>query len=152
MQKNSFRTMILKSLVLVSFLSFAGWAKSAQGIWTESLNQGDLKYFIDMQNAQLHISCPTSGGTAKAMSNVSLIINGKEASKFELIVGFYSFDVPFDAGSRLGSDQFKVLMTELKKYDAIVKFRDTTIVFPKSNAAKVIPNVNSKDFFCNTSF
>ena len=152
MQKNSFQTMILKALVLVGILSVAGLAKSAQGIWTEGLDQGKLEYFIDNQTAQLHISCLTSSSLAEEKSNVSLIINGKQAPKFELIVGFYSFDVPFDANSRLGSDNFKILMTELKKYDAIVKFRDTTIVFPKSNADKVIPKVNSNEFFCKTSF
>ena len=122
MQKISFKPMILKSLVLVGLLSVVGLAKSAQGIWIEDLSQGNLEYFIDNQTAQLHISCPTSSGSAKAMSNVALIINGKQAPKFELIVGFYSFDVPFDANSRLGSDNFKLLMTELKKHDAIVNF------------------------------
>lgn len=152
MQIVSLKTKLLKSLVLVGFLSVAGLAKSAQGIWIEGLSQGNLEYFIDNQTAQLHISCPTSSGSAKAMSNVALIINGKHAPKFELIVGFYSFDVPFDANSSLGSDNFKLLMTELKKHDAIVKFRDTTIVFPKSNAAKIIPKINSNEFFCNTAF
>lgn len=152
MQKISFKPMILKSLVLVGLLSVVGLAKSAQDIWIESFGQGNIEYFIDNQTAQLHISCPTRSGSADAMSNVALIINGKEATKFELIVGFYSFDVPFDAKSRMGADNFKVLMTELRKNDAIVKFRDTTIVFPKSNASKVIPKVNSNDFVCNTSF
>jgi hypothetical protein len=152
MLKNSFKTMVLKSLVLVGFLSVTGLAQSAQDIWIEGLGQGNLEYFITNQTAQLHISCSTTSSLPETKSNVALIIDGKQAPKFELIVGFYSFDVPFDANSRLGSDNFKILMTELKKYDAIVKFRDTTIVFPKSNAANVFPQVNSKDFVCKTSF
>ena len=111
MQKISFKPMILKSLVLVGLLSVVGLAKSAQDIWIESFGQGNIEYFIDNQTAQLHISCPTSSSLVEAKSNVSLIINGKQAPKFELIVGFYSFDVPFDANSRLGSENFKLLMT-----------------------------------------
>lgn len=152
MQKITFTTIILKSLVLVGFLSVAGFAQSAQGVWTEGFGQGNLEYFIDNKTARLYISCPTSDGSADAMSGVSLTVNGKEVTKFELIVGSYSFDGPFEAASRVDSDNFKVLMTELRKNNATVKFKNTTIVFPKSNAAKVIPKVNSKDFVCNTSF
>lgn len=152
MKKNTPPSMLLKSLVLVGFLSVAGLAQSAQGIWIEGFGQGNLEYFIDNKTARLYISCPTSDGSADAMSGVSLTINGKEVKKFKIIVGAYDYDGPFDADSRVDSDNFKSLLTELRKSDAIVKINNTTIVFPKSNAAKVIPKVNSKAFECNTSF
>lgn len=142
----------LKTLVLIYCLTLAGFAKSAQGIWIEGFGQGNLEYFIDNKTARLYIGCPTSDGLAGTVSGVSLTINGKEVNQFKLYVGAYDFEAPFDADSRVGSDNFKVLMTELRKHDAIVKFNNTTIVFPKSNAAKVIPKVSSKGFRCNTSF
>ena len=152
MKKNTFQTTLLKSLVLVGFLSVAGFAQSAQGIRIEGFGQGNLEYFIDNKTARLYISCPTSDGSADAMSGVSLTINGKEVKQFKLTVGAYDYDGPFDAESRVGADNFKSLLTELRKSDAIVKVNNTSIVFLKSNAAKVIPKVNSKTFQCNTGF
>lgn len=84
MQKIAFTTIISKSLVLVGFLTFAGFAQSAQGVWIEGFGQGNLEYFIDNKTARLYISCPTSDCSADAMSGVSLTVNGKEVTKFEL--------------------------------------------------------------------
>ena len=84
MKKNTPPSLLLKSLVLVAFLSIAGLAQSAQGIWTEGFGQGNLEYFIDNKTARLYISCPTSDCSADAMSGVSLTVNGKEVTKFEL--------------------------------------------------------------------
>ncbi len=81
MLKNSFKTMVLKSLVLVGFLSVTGLAQSAQDIWIIGLGDGNLEYFITNQTAQLHISCPTTSSLPETKSNVALIIDGKQGKR-----------------------------------------------------------------------
>lgn len=133
-------------LATVSTLSVA-----AEGRWTEGFGQGNLEYFIDKQGASLHIGCPTKDGSADASSDVNLYIlhTMQPVQKFIIKVNGLTFDAPFSTSSRVGANNFITLLEALRKGDAVVEVGKKRIVFPKSNAAKVIPVYGHKDFECN---
>lgn len=123
---------------------------AAQGRWTEGFGQGNFEYFIDHGGMRLYIGCATQEGSADSPSNVSLsnLKNGQEVQKFTINVNGVSYDGPFSADSRVGTNNFISLLENLRKGNAVVKFGQTSIKFSKSNAAKVIP-VYGKKFSCN---
>lgn len=123
---------------------------AAEGRWTEGYGQGNLEYFIDQQGMQLHIGCPTKEGSADAASSVSLrrLSDGKESKKFTISVNGINYDAPFDADSRVGTQNFLSLLEGLRKGNAVIKDGNRSITFPKSNAATVVP-VYGKKFSCN---
>ena len=126
---------------------------AAQGLWTEGFGQGNLEYFIDQDGVRLYIGCPTKDGSADSPSSVSLsqLSNGKDIQKFTINVNGISYDGPFSADSRVGDNNFLSLLENLRKGDAVAKFGERSIKFPKSNAVKVIPT-HGKRFSCNMSF
>lgn len=133
--------------LLLSTSSLAG-----EGRWTEGFGQGNFEYLIDQKGVRLIIGCPTRDGSADAYSSVSLsrASDGRNLGRFTLSVGGLTFDGPFEADSRVGDNNFLELLKQLRRADATVKFQGKTIVFPKSNAAKVIPAFR-KGFACNLS-
>lgn len=135
---------LLASLCLNTF--------AAQGRWTEGYAQGNLEYFIDQGGMRLNIACPTQEGSADTPSSVSLssLKNGQDVQNFTIKVNGVSYDGPFSADSRVGENNFLSLLQNLRKGDAVVKFGQTSVKFPKSNAAKVVP-VHGKKFSCNLS-
>jgi len=139
--------------ILVSILSLPVIA--AEGRWTEGFGQGNLEYFIDMQGFRLYIGCPTQMGSADSQSSVSLskITNESETeiSQFTVTVDGITYDGPFSADSRAGDNNFISFLEGIRKGDAVVKFGTSTVTFPKSNASKVVPIFESKDFSCNMS-
>lgn len=143
-----------KITIWLVLIVLCGPAFSAENQWTEGYGQGNLEYFIDKQGFRLYIGCPTQDGSADEVSSVSLIkINdSSEIDQFKITVNGITFDAPFSADSRVGDNNFIALLENLRKGDAIVKFGKKTVIFPKSNAAKVIPVFGQKDFSCNTSF
>jgi len=56
---------------------------------------------------------------------------------------------PFDANSRVGANNFLILLNALRKSNSVVKFEGKNVSFPKSNAAKVLPRYGTKQFVCN---
>jgi hypothetical protein len=124
---------LLASLYLNAF--------AAQGRWTEGYGQGNFEYFIDQGVMRLYIGCPTQNGSADALSNVTVsnLKNDQEVQNFAIKVNGVSYDGPFTAGSRVDSDNFRSLLENLRKGNAVVTFGQTSVKFPKSNAAKVIP-------------
>jgi len=127
-------------------------AFAAEGKWIEGYGQGNLEYFIDAKGVRLYIACPTQDGSADTPSGVSLsfLNNGKDIEKFTIEVNGFSYEGPFETGSRVGDNNFLSLLENLRKADAVVKFSKTSVKFPKSNAAKVVP-VYGKKFSCNLS-
>ncbi|MBK1889295.1 hypothetical protein Undi14_04565 [Undibacterium sp. 14-3-2] len=125
-------------------------AFAAEGRWTQGYGQGNLEYFIDQKGMQLYIGCPTQNGSAEAASSVSLrrLSDNKEIKQFTIIVNGISYDAPFDADSHVGAQNFLSLLDGLRKTNAVVKFGNQSMTFPKSNAATVIP-VYGKKFECN---
>ena len=123
---------------------------AAEGRWTEGFGQGNLEYFIDSQGLRLHIGCPTKDGSADAPSSVSLqrLSDHRDFTSFTLTVKGATFDGPFDAESRVGTNNFLALIKALRQDDATVKVGSKVVKFPKSNAAKVIPAYGKK-FECN---
>lgn len=143
----------IKKLVFGAIFALACTsAFSAQGRWTEGFGQGNLEYFIDQNGMRLNIACPTQEGSADSPSGVSLsyLNNGKEVENFTVEVNGVSYVGPFSADSRVGENNFLSLLENLRKADAVVKFGKTSVKFPKSNAAKVVP-VFGKKFSCNLS-
>jgi hypothetical protein len=138
-------------IIAVTGLLIAMPVVAAEGRWTEGTGQGNLEYFIDKQGFTLYIGCPTQDGSADAYSSVSL--NRKNdfssISSFKILVNGLEFDGPFEANSRVGTNNFLELLNSLRKSDATVKFSGKTITFPKSNASKVIPVSGKKGFECN---
>lgn len=123
---------------------------AADGKWTEGYGQGNLEYFIDQQGMRLMIGCPTEDSGLEMSSSLSLsrVSDGKEVPAFTVTVSGMTFDGPFDAGSRVGANNFLALLERLRKDNAVVKVGNKTLVFQKSNAAKVLP-VYGKKFPCN---
>lgn len=123
---------------------------AAEGRWTEGFGQGNLEYFIDAQGLRLYIGCPTKDGSADASSSVSLqrLSDHRDFTSFTLTVKGATFDGPFDAESRVGTNNFLALLKALRQDDATVKVGTKVVKFPKSNAAKVIPAYGKK-FECN---
>ena len=128
-----------------------GPVHAAEGRWTEGFGQGNLEYFIDKQGYRLNIGCPTADGSDEASSSVSLskLRDSSEVSAFTLTAHGITYSAPFSTGSRVGDNNFLSLLDSVRKGDATVKFGKTTIVFPKSNAAKVVPVYGTKNFACN---
>jgi len=124
-------------------------ALAAEGRWTEGFGQGNLEYFIDKSNIRLYIGCPTKeGGTDASSVSLSQVNNGKGIQSFTITVNGITYDGPFDANSRVGTNSFISLLDSLRKGDAVVKFGGKTVTFPRSNAAKVLPKYG-KGFSCN---
>ena len=117
-----------------------------RGFW-----QGNLEYFIDKGNTRLYIGCPTKDGNEEAKSSVSLLENDQEIASFVIEVNGISYEAPFSADSRVGDNNFLSLLESLRKTDATVKFNGKSVVFPKSNAKKVLP-VYGKNWACNLFF
>lgn len=126
---------------------------AAQGRWMEGYGQGNIEYFIDQVGMRLYIGCPTQDGSADSQSGVSLyqISNDEEVKKFTINVNGISYEGPFSADSRVGDNNFLSLLENLRKADALVKYNEKSIKFPKSNAAQIIPAYGKK-FSCNLSF
>lgn len=136
-------------LVMTNLFSLSN-ANAAEGKWTEGYGQGNLEYFIDNQGFQLHIDCPTKEGSAEAYSAVTLnqINSGKQIEKFTITVNGLSFDGPFEANSRVGTNNFLALVEGLRKGDAVVKINNKKIIFQKNNSLKILPAYGKK-FLCN---
>jgi hypothetical protein len=126
-------------------------ALAAEGRWIEGFGQGNLEYFIDKQGLRLYIGCPTEDGSADSTSSVSLyrINDNTHITKFTILIDGITYDAPFEADSRVGTNNFISLLESLQKGNSVVKFGNKSITFPKSNAAKVIPLYGSKNFSCN---
>ena len=129
-------------------------AMAAEGAWAEGFGQGNLEYFIDKQGYQLYIGCPTEDGSSDSKASISLskISDGSEIKKFTITAAGVTYEAPFTADSRVGDNNFISLLESLHKTNALVKFGNKSINFPKSNAAKVIPLFGAKTFSCNLSF
>jgi len=140
----------VRLFVAVLVMLAAGPSTAAEGRWTEGYGQGNLEYFIDKGNLRLMIGCPTEDGSADAVSSLSLnrLAEGKDIPAFKLSVDGITFDGPFEADSRVGTNNFLSLLEALRKDNAVLKIGNQKIVFPKSNAAKVLP-VHGKKFTCN---
>lgn len=125
-------------------------ALAAEGRWTEGFGQGNLEYFIDVQGMRLLISCPTQDGSADTPSSIDLqkVSDGASVKQFSILANGITYDAPFSADSRVGTNNFLSLLDGLRKGNAIVKLGNKSITFPKSNAAKVVP-VHGKGFSCN---
>lgn len=138
-------------LVTIGTILIFSNAFAAEGRWTEGFGQGNLEYFIDAQGMRLQISCPTQDGSADLPSSVSLnkISTNTDVDSFYIKVNGITYDAPFDAGSRVGMNNFTSLLDELRKGNAVVKTGKKSITFPKSNAAKVLPVYGKKGFSCN---
>ena len=122
---------------------------AAQGHWTEGYGQGNLEYFTDSQGYRLYIGCPTKDGSADAYSSVVLsqTKNNAAIKQFTISVNGHTFDGPFEADSRVGTQNFLALIDDLRKADAIVNFAGKSITFPKRDAVKVLPAQKKID--CN---
>lgn len=144
----------MKRLVIALFL-FANCSAvfSAEEQWTEGFGQGNLEYFIDKQDFRLLINCPTQNGSAEAQSSISLsnAIDDYEIAQFTVTVSGITYDAPFSTDSRVGDNNFIAFLEGLRKGDAVVKFGNKTIIFPKSNASKIVPIFGEKNFSCNLS-
>ncbi|MFZ3001609.1 MAG: hypothetical protein WA071_14880 [Undibacterium umbellatum] len=142
----------MKKIFIIATLAIFSAANgyAAEGRWTEGGGQGNLEYFIDYQGTRLYIGCPTKEGSEDAASSVTLerISDGMKYKQFTVSVNGISYDGPFDADSRVGTQNFLSLLAGLRKADAVVKAGSKTMTFPKSNAAKVVP-VYGKGFSCN---
>ena len=144
----------MKTIVsIVMFACLGAPAIAADGRWTEGFGQGNLEYFIDSQGMRLMIACPTKEGSADMPSSISLnrISNNAEVKQFTLVAGGITYTGPFETGSRVGDNNFISLLEGLRKSDASVKAGGNTLVFPKSNVAKVLPVFGKKGFACNLS-
>jgi hypothetical protein len=134
--------------LLVAILSLPAF--SDEGRWTEGYGQGNLEYFMDRQGFRLYIACSTEEGEGALTPSVSLqkLADQSEVNPFTITVDGLNYDAPFEADSRVGSNNFISLMNGLRKGSAVVKFGNMKITFPKSNAAKVIPKFGTKEFGC----
>jgi hypothetical protein len=140
----SFKLLVVLFLIFFTFNSFA-----TEGKWIQGYEQGNYEYFTDKGTARLYIGCPTKEGSATRPSSVQLEVNGKDINTFKLEVGGNTFDGPFKTGSRVNDNNFTTLIDNLRQTDVKVTFGKTVIVFPKSNAAKVVPTFMSGKLQCN---
>ncbi|HYC42786.1 MAG TPA: hypothetical protein VEB70_07345 [Noviherbaspirillum sp.] len=136
--------------VLCAVMSMS--AHAAEGRWTEGYGQGNLEYFIDAQGMRLHIGCPTEDGSADTKSSVSFmrVSDSRDVPSFTITVAGTTFEGPFEADSRVGTNNFIALLDHLRKGNAVVKANNKSFSFPVSNAAKVLPQYGKKGFKCNT--
>ena len=140
----------MKSTILrILLCMFCLPALAAQGRWTEGFGQGNLEYFIDNQGYRLYIGCPTQDGSADAFASVVLtqLKNNAPIMQFTVSVNGHTFNGPFVADSRVGTQNFMALIDDLRKADAVVKFGGKSITFSKSDAPKVLPV--QKKMTCN---
>ena len=145
----------MKNLFILALLStLCTPALSAEGRWSEGYGQGNLEYFIEKQGFTLSIGCPTQDGSADAPSSVSLYRTRdiSAVSKFTVTINGATYDGPLHTNSRVGGNNFIAFLEDARKGDAVVKFGEKTLVFPKSNAAKVLPVFGKKGFACNLFF
>lgn len=124
---------------------------SAEGRWIGGFGQGNLEYFMDRQGFRLYIACSAQEGEDVMAPSVSMykLADNSEVAPFTITVNGWTYDAPFTAESRVGANNFISLMDSLGKGDAVVRFWNKKIIFPKSNAAKVIPKFGTKEFGCN---
>ncbi len=133
-------------------LCTATFAKEGQ--WIEGYGQGNMEYFIDKDGYRLYIGCPTKAGSADAYSSVSVskISDESDVQNFTVLVNGTTYDGPFETNCRVGDQNFIAFLEDIRKGNATVKFGKKAIVFPKSNAAKIVPKFGAKNFSCNTFF
>lgn len=146
----SFSKSALKSVILSAiFFNFIASSYAAEGKWSDGFGQGNYEYSIEVKKYSLYIGCPTENGNASASSYVEFRESGKELKSFEISVGGKKYQGPFEASSRVGANNFTALLDDLRKSDAVVTFKDGSVILPKSNASSVLPSYGKKGFACN---
>lgn len=143
--------MMVKKLSMSLVLALTCASALAKPVaWREDFGQGNLDYSIDKAGYSLDVGCPTSDGMADALPSVFLLKTStdRQVTKFTIRANGNTYDGPLDVRSRLDQRIFLSLLDSLRRSDAVVTFGNKTIVYPKSNAAAVLP-VYGKKFPCN---
>ena len=143
-----------KMLIMLIATTICFTTLYAGSSWKQGYGQGDLEYYINNQGYQLYIACPTQSGSADAYSPVLLIKedSGTSVHQFTVTVNGQTYNGPIEAGSRAGEDNFLSFLKNIKQGDAVVKFGNKRIVFPKTNVNAIVPSYGSKKFECNLLF
>lgn len=141
------------AVILFVLAALAGPATAAQDNWKTSYQGGSHEFYSDNQDLRFYIACPTEDKSPDAVSSVSLnrVSTGHEIGKFQIIAGGNTYDGPFKTSSRVDSQNFRSLMTDLRKGGATIKYALGSVSFPKTAAAKFFPAVDRK-FPCQTGF
>ncbi len=145
----------IKSLgkVALVILAFSSLMTTAHAEWLEGWNQGDYEYLNTKSDLQVLIYCPTKEGNSNRVATVSLIrpSTRHSISPFTLTIHDRTYTGPFEAQSRADSSNFRQLIKDLRTGDLVLKYALGTVVYPKSNAAKVIPAIGP-NFPCLVGF
>lgn len=148
MHKSVFAFALLLAAMATSNVALAvgkGWQKSYQG--------GRYEFFADNDDLRLYIACPTADSSPDAFSSVTLrrLSTERDIGVFKIVANGQTYDGPIETVSRVGSNNFRHLMDNIRKNGASVKYALGTVSFPQANAAKFFPAVNDK-FPCQTNF
>lgn len=141
-----------KILALILTFVISTYADATEGKWVKGFGQGNFEFFIEQSGARLYISCPTQNSGSDSASDITVEYKGKNVKTFSISAGGNTYDSPIVADSRVGSSNFESLWKGLRQTDAVVKFGNTNIIFPKSNAKNVLDAKGPINFGCNDSF
>lgn len=131
-------------------LSISTQVLAKQNVWTEGFAQGTTEYFIESGDYWLLISCTDKDDEEAAPSSVT-VYNNKTSMSVKaatVTVNGHTFTLPIKANSRVGTNNFIVLLDNLQSSDAVVKFNGNTLTLKKNASNKIIPKYGN-GFTCN---
>lgn len=143
----------LKNVILFVLALIASAGTMAADGWKQSYEGGAYEFLTEKQDIRLLVTCNTADKGPQALSSVTLsrLSTGHRIGQFKIIVNGNTYDGPIETASRVGSENFKALMKDLRRGDANVKYAAYTVLMSKTGAAKAILPVDSK-FPCQTLF
>jgi len=138
-------------LVLAAALVSGSVLAAGTGHWQSGFGQGNFEYFVtDAKQNRLYIACNDS-----EPATMTLTLNGKDYGHgadvgFNLIVDGKQIDAPYDAGSHVGSENFRYAWDAIRKAKTLQAKTDNgkVVSLPLTGAAKALPASKSKLFAC----
>lgn len=145
--KSNIRIAALIAAVSVAFLA----TQTAHAEWKGGFVQGNNEYISEKDDLRVIVWCPAVDDKSTSYSKVSLqrLSTMKKIGVFTMTVNGHTYNGPIDSSDRVGSDNFRSFMADIRKGDLVLKYALGTVVYPKSNAPKIIP-VAIHNIPCNT--
>ncbi|MGY0652649.1 lipoprotein [Luteimonas sp. A537] len=119
--------------------------------WQGGFVQGDEEYIARVEGLSLRIYCPTDAGFNPDSPSVVALHRGSVDQEISgsIEVNGASVDLPHEAMSNVGVENFTFMLRELRKGDALIRAEGKTIKLLKGNARAVLPDPDGSDFACN---
>lgn len=119
--------------------------------WMSGYAQGTSEYIVRHGGVAVIVACPTAYGEDTPRSSITLSradSSQEEIRSFSFLIKGRSFDGPFEADSNVGEANFKHVYSALREGPFTVLYNGLSVDFPKSNAADVMPDIDSNEFDC----